>query len=56
MSACEWHPAESRPATVDDPSHGEATVSVGANGQWHLCAACAALPRFARYRVRKALK
>jgi hypothetical protein len=39
--------------------HGEcpnqAVISVGANGQFHLCRDCAALPEFRRYRVRKTL-
>lgn len=30
----------------------EATLSVGANGEWHLCEKCAALPAFKRYRNR----
>lgn len=52
---CEWFPAEDRPARMDDVPHAVATVSVGANGAWHLCASCAALPRFKRFRVRKQL-
>jgi hypothetical protein len=51
---CEWYPAEGRPATTSDPSHGDATVSLD-GGEWHLCARCAELPAFARFRVRKPL-
>lgn len=55
MSECEWNPAENRAAFNDDPPHGEATLSVGVDGKWHLCASCAALPAFARYRNRREL-
>ncbi len=54
--SCEWDPEHGRPAHVDDEPHGEATVSVGADGQWHLCASCAALPLFDRFTVRKPLR
>jgi hypothetical protein len=53
---CEWNPAADRPAREGEPSHGDATVSLGAEGEWHLCASCAALPVFARFKVRKALR
>lgn len=49
MSDCEWNPATGTAANVDDPTHGVATVSVG-DGKWHLCASCAALPQFNRYK------
>jgi hypothetical protein len=39
---------------MDDIPHGVATVSLG-NGDWHLCAACAALPAFERFKVRRLL-
>lgn len=55
MSACEWDPVRNV-ASDGDEYHAEATVSVGANGQWHLCAECAALPWFKRFRSRRALK
>jgi hypothetical protein len=55
-SDCEWNPAAGRAALSNDPPHAEATVSVGAKGVWHLCATCAALPRFEIYRVRKPLR
>ncbi len=48
---CEWAPLVNRPAdSSDDPFaclHA-ATVCVGANGTYHLCAACADLSRFKR--------
>jgi hypothetical protein len=46
---CEWNPATGTAANVDDPTHAAATISVG-NGKWHLCAACADLPQFRRYK------
>jgi hypothetical protein len=39
---------------MGDIPHGVATVSLG-NGEWHLCASCAALPAFERFKVRKLL-
>jgi hypothetical protein len=54
-SDCEWNPTAGRAALSGDPSHGEAIVCVGAKGLWHLCATCAALPRFNIYRTRKPL-
>jgi hypothetical protein len=53
---CEWHPGEARPARADDAPHADATVSLGDNGEWHLCETCAALPGFAACRVRKPLR
>lgn len=52
---CEWNPDRNKPLYWDKhrQSHAEAEVVVGADGQWHLCASCAALPRFKRYRRRK---
>lgn len=46
MSLCEYDPG----------CENEATMSVGANGQWRLCDICAALPQFARFRKRKPLR
>jgi hypothetical protein len=51
---CEWEPKEGRPSHEGDEPHGDATVSLD-NGHWHLCASCAALPAFERFRVRKLL-
>ncbi len=52
---CEWAPSRDEPASVfpngdDVPGNcpNAATEVVGARGSWHLCASCAALPRFAR--------
>lgn len=57
MTGCEWNPEAKRGLHVDERAHAFATVSVGRNyANWHLCAACAALPEFKRYRVRKSLK
>lgn len=54
--SCEWDPAGNRPAP-HGPTHAEATLSVGTGtNNWHLCASCAALPRFKRLRRRVALK
>lgn len=52
---CEYNPDESR-AVYADEVHALATVIVGAKGQWRLCAQCAALPRFDRFRVRTQIK
>jgi hypothetical protein len=53
LNPCEWDPVRGLPATDEEPAHAEATVSVGADGTWHLCDACAALPRFKGYRSRR---
>jgi hypothetical protein len=55
VDGCEWSPGDNRPAWTIDRHHREtpATIIVGADGQWRLCDACAALPRFRRYRTRK---
>ncbi len=50
---CEWEPKHGRPAHTEDEPHADATVSVGADGQWHLCASCAQLPQFKRFTTRK---
>lgn len=58
FDGCEWNPHKSR-LSYDADEHYRttpATVLVGANGDWRLCAACAALPKFRRYRVRKAIQ
>lgn len=59
MSTCEWDPERNRPAQYLPPDielgcRNQATVSI-ACGTWHLCASCAALPRFSKYRVRTPL-
>ena len=54
MSGCEWNPATNEPAyeTDEHTRTTPAVVSVGRNGDWHLCASCAALPRFKRFTSR----
>lgn len=53
---CEWNPRADRPARDDDEPHGDATVCVGADGEWHLCESCAVLPHFARFTTREPLR
>jgi len=58
---CEWDPNSNAPATSLDGGAeyigcgNPATVCLGANGRWHLCDSCAALPQFSRFRVRISL-
>jgi hypothetical protein len=50
---CEYDP-DLRQAKVSDKYHRvPATVIVGADGQWRLCDACAALPVFRRFKNRQ---
>ncbi len=63
MSLCEYDPKRKQPAlSVMDGGESmagcmnEATVSIGAAGMWHLCASCAELPEFARFKKRTPLK
>ena len=59
---CEFDPDRSE-AAIDGDHHNatvQATVIVGAGrrisgGNWMLCADCASLPRFKRFRTRKAI-
>lgn len=59
MTRCEWNPAHHIPAWWPG-LHGDclndATVTLGAKGDWHLCASCAALPEFRRFKVRRKLE
>ncbi len=60
MAKCEWDPVNDRLAQILAPDveigcKNTATVSVG-GGAYHLCASCADLPRFKRYRSRVELK
>lgn len=48
VEQCEYNPDAKRAAYEHEQGHGEATVCVGRNGRWHLCAECAALPEFKR--------
>lgn len=55
---CEWNPRLDAPALETDHHHGSrrAELVVGADGRWHLCRECAALPAFKRLRVRRPLR
>lgn len=55
MTGCEWNPKQGRAALESEKAHAFAAVSLG-RGKWHVCAKCAALPEFERYRSRKSLK
>lgn len=58
MARCEYNP-ETGKAAMEPPSPGdcpnEATVAVGADGQWHLCHSCESRPEFRPFRRRKLL-
>lgn len=49
---CEWSPTRNAAAYADDPHllSTPATVLVGSDGNFRLCADCAALPRFLRFK------
>jgi hypothetical protein len=49
---CEWDPVRDSAAEEADGCPNEATLSVGADGNWHLCESCAALPEFDCFRKR----
>lgn len=60
---CEWNPKDDRPAVYVDRKTGatdgcqnEAELSVGVKENWHICASCAALPRFKRMTRRVSLR
>jgi hypothetical protein len=69
VSYCDWNPTDHEPAVVC-VAHGpsctstrcsrdcknQATLIVGGRMGWHLCASCADLPEFKKYRYRKPLK
>ncbi len=63
MRLCEWNPLKNEPAiesqreelTAEDGCLNEATLAVGYRGDWHLCASCADLPAFSKYRRRALL-
>lgn len=62
MSLCEWEPCLDQPASeiegLADSRIGcpnEAVVVLGARGDWHLCASCAELPAFRKFRVAQLL-
>ncbi len=52
---CEWDPDRKQAALFDNSGcPNDAAWSIGARGNWHVCASCARLPRFAgRYKVFK---
>lgn len=52
---CEWDPDRDEPSAIGGGCRNEAAVSVGSRTSIHLCASCAALPAFARYRKRRPL-
>lgn len=55
---CEWWPDRDQPASglAGEGCQNTATLSVGQANNWHLCAECRDLPRFARMKVRAHLK
>jgi hypothetical protein len=46
---CEWNPSTGWPAHVGDPRHALAVYGVG---KFHLCASCAGLKRWSRFKKR----
>lgn len=46
--ACEWNSDDERLAHSGDAFHGYAVWSIGGRKNLHLCASCAALPKFTR--------
>jgi hypothetical protein len=59
---CEWDPERNKASRwfppYEDTYRGcgnRATILVGAHGEWRLCARCASLPRFARFKRRAPL-
>lgn len=53
-NACEWNPEEKRESYRGE-NHALATVLVGSNGNYRLCANCATLPEFKKFRKRQAI-
>ena len=55
---CEWNPSNDSPAYDTDEHYRntDATMLVGADGQWRLCDSCAKLPRFNEFRTRKRIE
>ena len=59
MAQCEWNPvfekpSQNPPRETDCPN--EAEISLGGDGDWHVCESCAALPKFSRIRCRRPLR
>ena len=54
---CEWNPTAIDYAKEGDPFHAYATWSIGSGkGNIRVCAHCAQLPRFKRYRKRAEIR
>lgn len=51
MSGCEWDPKGERSRLHGEESHAPAVFAVR-QGEWHLCAECAALPLFSKFKKR----
>jgi hypothetical protein len=53
MERCEYNPVTKKPS-LDPPAEGdcqnEATIIVGAMGQWYLYLACAMRPEFGKFK------
>lgn len=58
MAKCEWDPTLNGAAAdgSDTACANDATVVVGGRGEWHLCAQCAELPPFQKFRKREFLE
>lgn len=61
METCDWNPTLNEPANC--PPHdretdckNDAVWALGSMGHWHLCASCAALPAFNRFKRRYNMK
>ena len=52
---CEWDPEHDHPAFAHEHAHASAVFVLG-RGAWRLCASCAALPRFLRYKLRRPIE
>lgn len=52
---CEYDPVRHAARYDGQGCTNISSVCLGANGKWHLCASCAALPEFNRYRSRHPL-
>lgn len=52
---CEYDPVRHAARYDGEGCTNPATLNVGANGKWHICASCAALPEFSKYRSRRIL-
>lgn len=55
VDPCEWDPEHDRPTLGEGDAHAQAEVVLG-RGAWRLCASCASLPRFRRYKLRRPIE